>query len=186
RTDYGLRLTLERRQVGVVGKFVEFFGDGLDQLSLGDRGMIANMAPEYGATAVFFPVDRHTTDYMRMTGRSEEHIALVAAYNREQKLCYDEWVASSESDAVLTLDLQDVKPAISGPSNPEDHLDLDVAATAFLDHHQRIAGRAVDLSKAVPVEGEPYVLHDGDVVIAAITSCTNTANAVNMLAAGLV
>src|SRR5699024_12767064 len=150
RTDYGLRLTLERRQVGVVGTFVEVFGHGLDQLSLGDRGMIANMAPEYGATAVFFPVDRHTTDYMRMTGRSEEHVALVEAYNREQMLWHDENVAAPEFDTVLTLDLQDVKPANSGPSNPEDHLDLDTAATAISDHHQRIAGRAVDLSKAVP------------------------------------
>lgn len=185
-TDLVLRITQELRRLGVVGKFVEFFGDGLDQLSLGDRGMIANMAPEYGATAVFFPVDRHTTDYMRMTGRSEAHVALVEAYNRAQMLWHDEHVAAPEFDVVLTLDLQEVKPAISGPSNPEDHLDLDTAATAFLDHHQRIAGRAVDLSKATPVEGEPYDLHDGDVVIAAITSCTNTANAVNMMAAGLV
>ncbi len=185
-TDLVLRITEELRELGVVGKFVEFFGPGLDELSLGDRGMIANMAPEYGATSVFFPVDSHAMDYMHLTGRSEEQIALVEAYNREQKLWRDADTPDPVYDTVLKLDLGTVRPAISGPSNPEDHLNLDEAASAFLEHHQRIAGRAVDLQRQVPVEGEDYALHDGDVVIAAITSCTNTANAVNMMAAGLV
>lgn len=185
-TDLVLLITEKLRELGVVGKFVEFFGDGVESLSLGDRGMIANMAPEYGATSVFFPIDKNAIDYMRLTGREEEHIELVEAYNREQKLWRDETTPTPKYDTVITIDLSAVKPAISGPSNPEDHLDLDVAATEFLGHHQRIAGRPVDLNKATPVEGENFALHDGDVVIAAITSCTNTANAVNMMAAGLV
>ncbi len=185
-TDLVLLITEKLRELGVVGKFVEFFGDGVDTLTLGDRGMIANMAPEYGATSVFFPIDQQAIDYMRLTGREEEHIALVEAYNREQKLWRDSTTPTPKFDQVLTIDLSAVRPAISGPSNPEDHLDLDKAASEFPKHHERIAGRPVDLSKAIPVEGEDFSLHDGDVVIAAITSCTNTANSANMMAAGLV
>ncbi|HLR13463.1 MAG TPA: aconitate hydratase AcnA, partial [Burkholderiaceae bacterium] len=157
-----------------------------EELSLGDRGMIANMAPEYGATAVFFPIDSHATDYMYLTGRSQAHIDLVEAYNREQKLWRDSSTPDPVFDTVLKIDLDTVRPAIAGPSNPEDHLDLDQAAKAFLSHHQRIAGRPVDLSTTTPVEGEDFALHDGAVGIAAITSCTNTSNAANMMAAGLV
>src|SRR5699024_3582033 len=185
-TDLVLRITKELRDLGVVGKFVEFFGPGLEELSLGDRGMIANMAPEYGATAVFFPIDSHATDYMYLTGRSQAHIDLVEAYNREQKLWRDSSTPAPVFDTVLKIDLDTVRPAIAGPSNPEDHLDLDQAAKAFLSHHQRIAGRPVDLSTTTPVEDEDFALHDGAVVIAAITSCTNTSNATNMMAAGLV
>lgn len=185
-TDLVLLITEKLREMGVVGKFVEFFGPGLDALSLGDRGMIANMAPEYGATSVFFPVDRHTIDYMHMTGRPEEQIALVKAYNKAQKLWRDDSTPAPEFDTVLTLDLDKVRPAISGPSNPEDRLDLDTAAEAFKGHHQRIAGRPSNPERIVPVEGEDFGLHDGAVVIAAITSCTNTSNPTNMMAAGLV
>lgn len=185
-TDLVLLITEKLRELGVVGKFVEFFGPGLNQLSLGDRGMIANMAPEYGATSVFFPVDQQALNYMHMTGRSAEQIALVEAYNKAQKLWRDDSTPAPEFDTVLTLDLDSVRPSIAGPSNPEDRLDLDTAAEAFKGHHQRIAGRAANPERIVPVEGEDFGLHDGAVVIAAITSCTNTSNPANMMAAGLV
>src|SRR5690625_7558523 len=103
--------------------------------------MLANMAPEYGATAVFFPIDRHALDYMHMTGRSADHIELVEAYNKAQKLWRDEFTPAPTYDVVLTLDLDQARPSISGPSNPDDRIDLDQAAQAFHGHHQRIAGR---------------------------------------------
>ncbi len=185
-TDLVLLITRKLRDLGVVGKFVEFFGPGCDSLSLGDRGMIANMAPEYGATAIYFPVDRLTIDYLHMTGRPEEEIALVEAYCRAQKLWRDGTTPAPHFDTVLTIHLPDIRPAIAGPRNPEDWLDLATAATAFHGHHAEIAGRPVNPARAVPVAGTDFALHDGDVVIAAITSCTNTANAANMMAAGLV
>ncbi|OUM01067.1 aconitate hydratase AcnA [Variovorax sp. JS1663] len=185
-TDMVLAITEKMRGLGVVGKFVEFFGSGLEALSLGDRGMIANMAPEYGATAVYFPVDRRTMDYLRMTGRDEVQLALVEAYARAQKLWRDETTPAPAFDEVVTLDLDAIRPCLAGPRNPEDRLDLETVPTAFLGHHQEIAGRPVDPARAVPVAGEDFSLHDGAVVIAAITSCTNTANPVNMMAAGLV
>lgn len=185
-TDLVLVITEKLRELGVVGKFVEFFGPGLEELSLGDRGMIANMAPEYGATAVFFPIDRRAIDYMRMTGRPEDQLALVEAYNKAQKLWRDADTPTPEFDTVLSLDLDSIRPSISGPSNPEDRIDLDEAARAFPAHHQRIAGRPVAPDRVVAVADEEFGLHDGDVVIAAITSCTNTANPANMMAAGLV
>jgi aconitate hydratase len=185
-TDLVLAITQQMRKLGVVGKFVEFFGEGLEALSLGDRGMIANMAPEYGATAVYFPIDHITTGYLRMTGREESHVALVEAYARAQKLWRDASTAAPTFDAVVTLDLDTIRPCLSGPRNPEDRLDLESVPTAFLQHHQDIAGRPVDPARKVPVRGVDFTLRDGAVVIAAITSCTNTANPVNMMAAGLV
>ena len=185
-TDLVLTITKTLRDMGVVGKFVEFFGPGLDMLSLGDRGMIANMAPEYGATAIFFPVDQVTLDYLRTTGRPEEEIALVEAYTRAQKLLRDDHTPAPTFDTVITLDLAAIRPCIAGPRNPEDRLDLGVANTAFAEHHTQIAGHPIDPARRVPVAGTDYALFDGAVVIAAITSCTNTANAANMMAAGLV
>ncbi len=185
-TDLVLAITEKMRKLGVVGKFVEFFGPGLEALSLGDRGMIANMAPEYGATAVYFPIDHVTTDYLRMTGREDGHVALVEAYARAQKLWRDGSTPDPKFDSVETLDLDTIRPCLSGPRNPEDRLDLETVASAFLQHHQEIAGRPVDPARAVQVQGEEFTLHDGAVAIAAITSCTNTANPVNMMAAGLV
>ncbi len=184
-TDLVLLITQKLREMGVVGKFVEFFGPSVDELSLGDRGMIANMAPEYGATAVFFPIDDAALHYMHMTGRPQEQIDLVEHYSKVQKLWRDPAAPAPVYDTVLKLDLSSIKPSLAGPSNPEDHLDLDTAAQSFPAHHQKIAGRPYDPQRAVPVEGEDFVLNDGDVVIAAITSCTNTANPANMMAAGL-
>ncbi len=185
-TDLVLTITKMLRDMGVVGKFVEFFGPGVDMLSLGDRGMIANMAPEYGATAIFFPVDRLTIDYLRTTGRAEAEIALVEAYCRAQMLWRDEHTPAPVFETVITLDLAAIRPCIAGPRNPEDRLDLAAAGTAFAEHHTQIAGHPIDPARSVPVAGADYALFDGAVVIAAITSCTNTANAANMMAAGLV
>lgn len=185
-TDLVLAITQRMRSMGVVGKFVEFFGNGLDALSLGDRGMIANMAPEYGATAVYFPIDERTMDYLRMTGREQDQLELIEAFAKAQKLWRSEATPSPTFDAVVTLDLDDIRPCLAGPRNPEDRLDLDTVPSAFLQHHQEIAGRPLDANRAVPVDGESFSLRDGAVLIAAITSCTNTANPVNMMAAGLV
>jgi aconitate hydratase len=185
-TDLVLTITQKLRALGVVGKFVEFFGPGVDMLSLGDRGMIANMAPEYGATAIFFPVDRLTIDYLRTTGREEAEITLVEAYCRAQKLWRDATTPAPVFETVLTLDLASIRPCIAGPRNPEDRLDLAGANRAFAEHHQQIGGRPIDPARSVPVAGTDFGLQDGAVVIAAITSCTNTANAANMMAAGLV
>lgn len=185
-TDLVLHITEQLRQLGVVGKFVEFFGTGLDELSVGDRGMIANMAPEYGATVVFFPVDTHVLDYMRTTGRPEDLIERVETYNKKQKLWRDSSTPNPEFETVLTIDLATIQPSLSGPSNPEDRFDLLNSVKEFAEHHQRIAKRPVNLEKRIPVPNSSYTLGDGDVVIAAITSCTNTANPTNMMAAGLV
>lgn len=185
-TDLVLSITQLLREQGVVGQFVEFFGPGLEALTLGDRGMIANMAPEYGATAVYFPIDAQTIDYLKMTGRDAAHVALVEAYAKAQKLWRDASTPAPQFDKVVTLDLSTITPCLSGPRNPEDRIELAQVATAFEQHHQEIAGRAVDHQRQVPVAGADFALHDGAVVIAAITSCTNTANPVNMMAAGLV
>lgn len=185
-TDLVLVITEQLRALGVVGDFIEFFGSGLDQLSLGDRGMIANMAPEYGATVVFFPVDQQTLDYMRTTGRNEQQIQMVERYTKQQKLWRDATTPNPSFNRILTIDLDSIKPSLSGPSNPEDRFDLDNSVAEFKTHHLRIAGRPADITRKVVVEGEDFDLRDGDVVIAAITSCTNTANATNMMAAGLV
>ena len=185
-TDLVLTITQTLRTLGVVGKFVEFFGPGCDMLSLGDRGMIANMAPEYGATAIFFPVDRLTIDYLRTTGRDEAEIEFIEAYCRAQKLWRDADTPDPVFETVLTLDLSSIRPCIAGPRNPEDRLDLAGANLAFAEHHEQISGRPVDTARVFPVAGSDFALTDGAVVIAAITSCTNTANAANMMAAGLV
>ncbi len=185
-TDLVLSITEKLRYVGVVDKFVEFFGPGLDQLSIGDRGMIANMAPEYGATVVFFPTDQQTLDYMHITGHSAEQIQLIKHYCQAQQLWRDALTPDPVFDEVLTIDLNTISPSLSGPSQPEERFDLDHAVMEFELHHQHIAGRPVDLERIHPVNGEEFDLRDGDVVIAAITSCTNTANPVNMMAAGLV
>jgi aconitate hydratase len=185
-TDLVLAITQHMRKLGVVGKFVEFFGPGLDALSVGDRGMIANMAPEYGATAVYFPIDRTTIAYLRMTGRDASQVGLVEAYARAQKLWRHAGTPAPRFETVVTLDLDAIRPCLAGPRNPEDHLDLAAVPAAFKQHHLDIAGRPPDPTRAVAVRGADFALHDGAVAIAAITSCTNTANPVNMMAAGLV
>jgi len=171
-TDLVLTVTNILRTKGVVGKFVEFYGDGLDYLSVADRATIANMAPEYGATCGFFPIDQKTLDYLSLTGRPEELIKLVEVYAKEQEL----WRSSGELAFfdMLELDLSSVEPVMAGPKRPQDKVFLSQVAESF------------STSFSVNESKENDVLQDGSVVIAAITSCTNTSNPSVMIAAGLV
>ena len=193
-TDMTLRIVEILRNHGVVGKFVEFFGEGMVALSLADRATIANMAPEYGATCGFFPVDERTMEYLRLTGREEEAVQGVEAFAKAQGLWYNSEDAEKSYTAVLELDLSTVEPALAGPKRPQDRVDLKSMKSHFvhsLTHevgHQGHGLQASDLNRGAIVErdGEMYDLNHGDVVIAAITSCTNTSNPDVMLAAGLV
>ncbi len=183
-TDLVLSIVEILRAKGVVGKFVEFFGPGLDQLSLEDAATIANMAPEYGATCGFFPVDEDTLAYLRITGRDEDRIALVEAYAKAQGMFRNSDGSETVYTDIVELDLSKVVPSISGPKRPQDRISLDEADIKFA---QSLAGEfAKDDQPASPVEGEDYSITHGDVVIAAITSCTNTSNPSVLIAAGLV
>jgi aconitate hydratase A / 2-methylisocitrate dehydratase len=184
-TDVVLTITEKLRALGVVDSFVEFFGARLDVLAVGDRGTISNMAPEYGATAVYFPIDVRTIDYLRMTGRPDDRIRFIEAYARDQKLWRDSDAAAPEYDTVVTLELGSIRPCIAGPSNPEQRIDLTNAASAF-DHHARARAGERSSRDAAPAVGDPHGLRDGHIVIAAITSCTNTSNPSGMVTAGLV
>ena len=185
-TDFALVATQVLRKKGVVGKFVEFFGPGLAELSVSTRLTVANMAPEYGATCGIFPIDAATLDYLRLTGRDEARVQLVEAYAKVQGM----WVDAHTPDAVYTevieLDLSTVMPSIAGPKRPQDRVLLKDASNAFLDDLTKGLGvPANDAKKSVPVAGKNYEITHGDVVIAAITSCTNTSNPYVMLGAGL-
>jgi aconitate hydratase len=185
-TDLVLTVTQMLRRKGVVGKFVEFFGPGLAGMALADRATIANMAPEYGATCGFFPVDQVTLDYLRLTGRDEHRVRLVEAYCKEQGLWGEPGNEPVFSDA-LELDLASVQPSVAGPKRPQDRVLLSGAAASFREALTKSLGVAPDETEAsAAVEGRDFVLHHGDVVIAAITSCTNTSNPYVMVAAGLV
>ena len=184
-TDLVLTVTQILRKHGVVGKFVEFFGPGLDNLPLADRATIGNMAPEYGATCGFFPVDQVTIDYLRLTGRDEDRIALVEAYSKAQGM----WRDSSSPDPVFTatleLDLSQVQPSLAGPKRPQDRVSLGDIGAAF-DLLLETSGKTQQANSSVPIAGEDFGLKHGAVVIAAITSCTNTSNPNVLMAAGLV
>ena len=182
-TDLVLKVVEMLREKGVVGKFVEFFGEGLDHLPLADRATIANMAPEYGATCGFFPIDDETLRYMRTTGRDEDRIALVEAYAKENGFWRGSDYAPIYTDT-LHLDMGTIVPAISGPKRPQDFVALTDAKTSFRREMEETFKRPMD--KEIPVEGENYTLSSGDVVIASITSCTNTSNPYVMIGAGLV
>jgi aconitate hydratase len=209
-TDLVLKVVEMLRELGVVGKFVEFYGAGLDVLPLADRATIANMAPEYGATCGFFPIDNETLRYLRNTGRDEDRIALVEAYAKENGFWRDENYAPVYTDT-LHLDMGTIVPAISGPKRPQDYVALTDAAKTFGEY---IKGQRPEIPvdadekaewtdeggqlaphhipgnighhKSHAVEGENYRLHDGSIVIASITSCTNTSNPYVMIGAGLV
>jgi aconitate hydratase len=185
-TDLVLTVTQMLRKKGVVGRFVEFYGPGLDALTLADRATIANMAPEYGATCGFFPIDEATLDYMRLSGRSDERVALVKAYCQAQGLWRETTTPDPKFTDTLELDLGSVLPSLAGPRRPQDKVLLSGAAPAF---EGELAGgykQADAMQKRVPVAGEAYDIGHGDVVIAAITSCTNTSNPNVLVAAGLV
>ncbi|MEJ6395208.1 aconitate hydratase AcnA [Gymnodinialimonas sp. 2305UL16-5] len=182
-TDLVLKVVEMLRARGVVGKFVEFYGAGLDTLPLADRATIANMAPEYGATCGFFPIDGETLRYLRTTGRDEDRIALVEAYAKENGFWRGDDYAPIYTDT-LHLDMGTIVPAISGPKRPQDYVALTDAKEAFTREMAETFKRPMD--KEVAVAGEDYTLSSGDVVIASITSCTNTSNPYVMIGAGLV
>ena len=184
-TDLVLTVTQMLRAKGVVGKFVEFFGDGLDDMTLADRATISNMAPEYGATCGFFPIDGETLNYLRFTGRDEDRVALVEAYAKAQGMWRDADAPDPVFTDTLELDLGTVEPSLAGPKRPQDRVLLSEAAPVFADHlAKELAGKPA--SNPTAVDGADFTLDHGDVVIAAITSCTNTSNPSVMVAAGLV
>ena len=184
-TDLVLTVTQMLRKQGVVGKFVEFFGPGLDHLPLADRATIGNMAPEYGATCGFFPVDQITLDYLRLTGRDEERIALVEAYSKAQGMWRDTSSPDPLFTATLELDLSEVQPSLAGPKRPQDRVSLGDIGASF-DLLLETSGRKPQADQGFAVAGEQFDLKHGAVVIAAITSCTNTSNPNVLMAAGLV
>ena len=184
-TDLVLKVVEMLRELGVVGKFVEFYGEGLDNLSLADRATIANMAPEYGATMGFFPVDQKTLDYMLLTGRDEAQVELIEAYTKLNGLWRDD---SYEIDysASVSLEMKEVVPALAGPKRPQDRIALTDMQSEFLKQRTETWGHAEKVTKSTTFKGETFDFGDGDLVIAAITSCTNTSNPAVMVAAGLV
>ncbi|HXY06798.1 MAG TPA: aconitate hydratase AcnA [Terriglobales bacterium] len=184
-TDLVLTITEMLRKHGVVGKLVEYFGSGLEELALADRATIGNMSPEYGATCGIFPVDKETLNYLRLTGRPEEQIALVEAYCREQGLFHDAKTPQAQYSELLSLDLGSVEPSLAGPKRPQDRVPLSKAKESFekaLPSLIKPGKSPVSGVQAASGNGNP---HHGSVVIAAITSCTNTSNPAMMLAAGL-
>ncbi|WP_421789443.1 aconitate hydratase AcnA [Hyphobacterium sp.] len=184
-TDLVLTVVQMLRAKGVVGKFVEFFGDGLDHLSLADEATIANMAPEYGATCGFFPTDHETLGYLSETGRDPNRVKLVEAYSKAQGLFRPEYEADPVFTSTLELDLSTVVPSLAGPKRPQDRVPLDTAADAFAVTLHEEFDKLSEGHKRAKVEGTEYSIGHGDVVIAAITSCTNTSNPDVMLGAGL-
>ncbi len=182
-TDLVLKVVQMLRKKGVVGKFVEFYGPGLDNLPLADRATIANMAPEYGATCGFFPVDEETLRYLRVSGREESRIALVEAYAKANGMWRGPDYAPVYTDT-LELDMGEIVPAISGPKRPQDFLKLTEAKASFAKEMAESFKRPMGVE--IPVKGESYTMSSGKVVIASITSCTNTSNPYVMIGAGLV
>ncbi len=186
-TDVVLTITQMLRAHGVVGKFVEFFGAGLDDMAVATRATIANMAPEYGATCGFFPTDATTLDYLRLTGRDEARIELVEKYAKAQGMWRDADTPAPVCTSLLHLDLSTVEPCIAGPKRPQDRVMLSAASSAFKSELSKSLGvPANDVAKRFEVNGKNFDIGHGDVVIAAITSCTNTSNPYVMVAAGLV
>ncbi|MEW9798492.1 aconitate hydratase AcnA [Alteromonas sp. CYL-A6] len=204
-TDMVLTITEQLRKHGVVGKFVEFYGPGLKHLTTADRATIANMAPEYGATCGIFPIDDVALDYLKLTGRSDEQIALVEAYAKQASLWHDDTCKDAEYHETLELDLSNVVPSLAGPKRPQDRIALDRAAAAFnewhssqidvtvLDEETKFVAEGGPMPEVnethesfVEFQGEKFNLKDGAIVIAAITSCTNTSNPSVLVGAGLV
>ena len=191
-TDMTLTIVEMLRAHGVVAKFVEFYGEGMKKLSLADRATIANMAPEYGATCGFFPVDEVTLDYLRLSGRSDDLVENVRRYYTAQGMFHTADTPDPTFTSTLELDLSTIQPSLAGPKRPQDRITLRDMSSAFETSltapvgHSGHGLNAEDTDKSVSVAGTDYELNHGDVVIAAITSCTNTSNPGVMLAAGLV
>ncbi|MBA4099368.1 MAG: aconitate hydratase AcnA [Rhodospirillum sp.] len=185
-TDLVLTVTQMLRKKGVVNKFVEFYGPGLEDLALADRATIANMAPEYGATCGFFPVDAETLRYMKATGRAPARIALTEKYAKAQGMWRDAKTPDPVFTDTLELDISTVESSLAGPKRPQDRVPLTEAAVSFKKALTETFSRHSDHESRISVKGTDYDLGDGDVVIAAITSCTNTSNPSVMLGAGLI
>ena len=187
-TDLVLLVVEMLRKHGVVGKFVEFFGEGLDHLSLADRATLANMAPEYGATCGIFPIDQETLNYLRLSGRDEDQIALVEAYAKEQGMFRTPGQPDAEYTSIVELDMSTVVPSLAGPKRPQDRIPLSASKTMFNDALSALQAERNLSSKPAKgtINGQDFELDDGAVVIASITSCTNTSNPSVMLGAGLV
>jgi aconitate hydratase len=183
-TDLVLTVTQMLRAKGVVGRFVEFYGPGLDSMTVADRATIANMAPEYGATCGFFPIDQRTIDYLELTGRDADRIALVKAYTQAQGLWRDASAPEPVFTDTLELDMNSIEPSLAGPKRPQDRVLLSELDDGFNADLATVYGKHNDAR--VPVEGADFDFGDGDVAIAAITSCTNTSNPSVLVAAGLV
>lgn len=184
-TDLVLTVTQMLRKKGVVGKFVEFYGPGLDDMAVADRATISNMAPEYGATCGFFPIDQKTIDFLKVTGRADDRIALVEAYAKAQGMWRDAATPDPVFTDTLELDMGDVRPSLAGPKRPQDRVLLDGAKPGFAQSMETEFKKAADIARRYPVEGANFDIGHGDVVIAAITSCTNTSNPSVMIGAGL-
>jgi aconitate hydratase len=182
-TDLVLTVTQMLRQKGVVGRFVEFYGPGLDNMTVADRATIANMAPEYGATCGFFPVDQRTLDYLQLTGRDADRIALVKAYAQAQGLWRDVSTPEPVFTDTLELDMSTIEPSLAGPKRPQDRVLLSGVDEQFNSDLESVYHKAEE--PRVPVEGEDFDFGNGDVAIAAITSCTNTSNPSVLIGAGL-
>ncbi len=180
-TDVVLTITEMLRKHGVVGKFVEFYGEGVASVPLANRATIGNMSPEFGSTVAIFPIDEVTLDYLRLTGRSEEQVALVESYTKAQGLWHDP-SSEAEYSEYLELDLSTVVPSIAGPKRPQDRIELDKAKQSF---EKDLANYAPMVSNPTPVKGKEFAVDNGYVSIASITSCTNTSNPSVMMAAGL-
>jgi aconitate hydratase len=188
-TDLVLTVTEMLRETGVVGKFVEFYGDGLDHLPLADRATLGNMSPEFGSTCGIFPIDRETLRYLDLSGRPEEQIHLVEAYAKAQGMWREPGQADARYSTVLELDLGTVEPSLAGPKRPQDRIPLRQAAVSYGKLSQPIlqarSGAAQPVQAATEMDGATFPVSDGDVLIAAITSCTNTSNPAVMVGAGL-
>jgi aconitate hydratase len=185
-TDLVLTVTQLLRERGVVGKFVDFFGDGLEYLPLADRATLGNMSPEFGSTCAIFPIDDETLRYLELSGRDAEHIKLIEAYAKEQGLWRHKGAADADYSDILELDMSTVEPSIAGPKRPQDRIALSEADTAFnRDVKAAIGDRRDGGSATANLDGEDVEIKDGAVLIAAITSCTNTSNPAVMIAAGL-
>ncbi len=184
-TDLVLTVTQMLRAKGVVGKFVEFYGEGLSQLPLADRATISNMAPEYGATCGFFPIDKETVNYLTLTGRSQETVELVEAYCKAQGMWHDADSPTPHFTDSLSLDLTTVVPSLAGPKRPQDRVEVTQLKNAF-DTFLEESGKSKEKEQSFNAVNADFSMHHGDVVIAAITSCTNTSNPSVLMAAGLV
>ncbi|MGH8168379.1 MAG: aconitate hydratase AcnA, partial [Woeseiaceae bacterium] len=185
-TDLVLTVTQMLREKGAVGKFVEFFGDGLADLPLADRATIGNMSPEFGSTCAIFPIDQETIRYLELTGRDAAHIRLIESYAREQGLWRHDGEEPARYSDLLELDLGSVEPSIAGPKRPQDRIVLSKADSVFRTHLKNTtAARAGGGSATATLDGKPVEIADGAVLIAAITSCTNTSNPAVMIGAGL-